>query len=314
MAKALVNGINVHYQIKGDGPDVILVHGLTSTLAVWYTKIFPSLAQNFRVTTYDLRGHGLSDLTPSGYTSREMAGDLLALMDHLGIEKARVVGHSFGGSVGLHLALLHPSRVDGVVLSDTGLAALKHLRDLKKWKLWGGLLSKYGISYKWLLNAQKKGDITDVIRRSFDIPQQFGFRKGASRSTPRLKRLIDETNVATEFREVAGLTEERLPDVIAPVLALYGDTSPNRGMAVYLSAALPNCRYEILPDFGHFYLVQDPQLFLDRIIGFLRDPAGYVAREDSSTEDKTQGREAEDSDSKTSYGNHSMLENFSLDQ
>ncbi len=314
MAKALVNGINVHYQIKGDGPDVVLIHGLTSSLAVWYTTILPALAQDFRVTTYDMRGHGLSDLTPSGYTSRELAEDLLALMDHLGIEKARIVGHSFGGSIGLHFALLHPSRVDGVVLSDSGVAALRHLQDLKKWKQWGGLLSKFGINRRWLLNAQKNGDITDVIRKSFDIPQQFGFRKGASRSTPRLKKLIDETNVAKEFREVAGMTQERLPEVTAPVLALYGDTSPNRGIADYLSTALPNCRYEILPDFGHFYLVQNPDLFLERIIGFLRDPAGYVAREDSSTGDKTQGRKAEDSKSETSYENRSMLENFSLDQ
>jgi hypothetical protein len=85
-------------------------------------------------------------------------------------------------------------------------------------------------------------------------------------------------------------------------------------MAAYLSTALPNCRYEILPDFGHFYLVQDPDLFLDRIIDFLRDPAGYVAREDSSTEDKTQGRDAEGSDSEASYENPSTPENLSLDQ
>lgn len=311
MAKALVNGINVHYQIKGDGPDVVLIHGLTSSLAVWYTTILPTLAKDFRVTTYDLRGHGLSDVTRSGYTSRELAEDLLALMDHLGIEKARVIGHSFGGSIGLHLALLHPSRVDGVVLSDSGVASLRHLLDLTQWKLQEELLTQHGISYQWLLDAQKNGHTTEIIQRSFDIPQQFGFRKGANRSTPRLKRLIDETNVTTEFREVAGLTEERLPDVTAPVLALYGDTSPNREMAAYLSAALPNCCYEILPESGHFYLVQDPDLFLSKTIGFLRDPAGFVAREDSMTEDKNQGRKAEDADPETSHKGRSMLESFS---
>ncbi|MCA1601954.1 MAG: alpha/beta hydrolase [Acidobacteria bacterium] len=314
MVKTLVNGINVHYQIKGDGPDVVLVHGLTSTLAVWYTTILPALARDFRVTVYDLRGHGLTDLTPSGYTSREMAEDLVALMDHVGVEKARVVGHSFGGSVGLHLALLHPDRVDGVVLSDTGLAALRHLRDLDKWKQWGGLLSKYGISYRWLRNAQKKGDITDVIRKSFDIPQQFGFRKGASRATPRLRRLIDETNVATEFREVAGLTVERLPEVTAPVLALYGETSPNKRMAAYLSAAMPNCRSEILPDFGHFYLVQDPDLFLNRITDFLHDPSAYVARGVPPAGNETRDRKADGPGSETSYEERSVLESFSLDR
>jgi pimeloyl-ACP methyl ester carboxylesterase len=59
MAKASVNGITMHYQTKGVGEDVVLVHGLTSSLAFWHhTQVLTSLANDFRVTVYDLRGHG----------------------------------------------------------------------------------------------------------------------------------------------------------------------------------------------------------------------------------------------------------------
>ena len=131
MAKTMLNGITVHHQVKGEGPDVVLIHGITSTMAIWYTKVIPALASDYRVAAYDLRGHGYSGMTPTGYSSADMAGDLLALMGHVGMERARLVGHSFGGSIALHRALLHPDRVAGVVLVDTGVACLRHLRTIK---------------------------------------------------------------------------------------------------------------------------------------------------------------------------------------
>ncbi len=136
MPKTFINGISVHYQVRGAGPDVVLVHGITSCIAQWYVEILPALARHYRVTMYDLRGHGLTDATPSGYTSEALACDLLALMDHIGIASACIVGHSFGGAVALHAALLRPARVDGVVLLDTGLACLRHLRVIDEWSGW----------------------------------------------------------------------------------------------------------------------------------------------------------------------------------
>ena len=296
MAKALLNGINVHYQIKGEGPDVVLIHGVTSTLAIWYTKVIPALAPDYRVISYDLRGHGYTDLTPSGYTSRDMTVDLLALMDHLGIEQARLVGHSFGGSIGLHLALLHPERVAGVVLSDTGIACLRHLRTIRDWPGWDlyrEQLAQYGITYDWFVEAENR-DVSEVIRKSFEIPQQFGPRKGSTRATPRLKRLVDETNVSGEFRQIAGLTEERLAEISTPVVAVYGETSPYKEMGVHLANVMPNCRCEILGGTGHFYLLLGPELFLERIRVFLRDPAGFVAdRNGSQGENREAARQVD---------------------
>ncbi len=279
MAKALLNGINVHYQVKGEGPDVVMLHGVTSSLAIWYAKVMPELAHKFRVTAYDLRGHGYSDPTPTGYTSQAMADDLLALLDHLNIEKARLVGHSFGGSIALHLAMLHPERVEGVVLGDTGVACLRYLRTIQDWPGWEmykDRITKYGITYDWFVEAEAT-DVRNVIRKSYDMKQPYGARKGGLVGTPRLRKLIEETNIAAEFREVSGMTEDLLPHVKTPVLAVYGETSPYQKMAARLTEVMPNCRAVLVPGTGHFYLLENVDLFIDTITPFLADPAGDIA-------------------------------------
>jgi pimeloyl-ACP methyl ester carboxylesterase len=82
--------------------------------------------------------------------------------------------------------------------------------------------------------------------------------------------------MGSEFREIAGLTQENLTKVHTPVLAIYGGASPYAKMAEHLSRALPNCRWELLHEAGHFYAVEEPALVLDRLNGFMRDPAAYL--------------------------------------
>ncbi len=285
MAKALLNGINVHYQVKGEGPDVVLIHGVTSSLAIWFARVMPELGRRFRTTAYDLRGHGYSEPTRTGYSSRAMADDLVALLDHLKIDRARLVGHSFGGSIALHTALLHPDRVDGVVLADTGVACLRYLRTIRDWpgwELYKDRIEKYGITYDWFVEAEVN-DVRNVIRKSYGMTQPYGARKGSLVGTPRMKKLVEETNVAAEFREVAGMTEELIGTIRTPVLAVYGENSPYQKMAARLAEILPNSRCELIPNAGHFYLLEQMDLFLSLIDGFLVDPARHVAEKPRTT-------------------------------
>src|ERR1700694_3201933 len=78
MPKArLKSGLTLHYQQVGQGRDLVMVHGLTGNLAVWHLQILPLLWDDFRILTYDLRGHGYSDKPPTGYSADDMAADLL---------------------------------------------------------------------------------------------------------------------------------------------------------------------------------------------------------------------------------------------
>jgi pimeloyl-ACP methyl ester carboxylesterase len=121
MPKALLkNGINIHYQRVGEGPDIVFLHGLMGNLAVWHLKIVPILRHHFRVTTVDLRGHGYSDMPATGYSVDDLAGDLLGLLDALEIGQADLVGHSYGADIALCFALHHPGRVKRVVAIGPG--------------------------------------------------------------------------------------------------------------------------------------------------------------------------------------------------
>src|SRR5262245_44773912 len=114
MARIELNGIPIHYQCDGEGPDVVLLHGLCGDLAFWHPSIVSGLAADHRVTRLDMRGHGYSGRPASGYTTRDLAADLARLLDHLGIVEASLVGHSFGGAVALHASALEPERTAAV--------------------------------------------------------------------------------------------------------------------------------------------------------------------------------------------------------
>src|SRR5262245_42815987 len=125
MPRGLIGNLTVHYQQAGHGPDIVLIHGLCSNLALWYLTIVPRLAESFRVTVYDLRGHGLSQVAPAGYRAVDLADDLKHLIDHLQIDSAHVVGHSFGGAIALAFASRYPERLRTLTLADVWLPTLQ---------------------------------------------------------------------------------------------------------------------------------------------------------------------------------------------
>ena len=109
MPKLVANGIDFHYQQAGAGPDVVLIHGVTGDLSIWFLcEAMGILGRSFRVTAFDLRGHGYSGLPRDRYTSADQAADCLAIMDALEIEHAALVGHSFGAVIAMHAAVLCP--------------------------------------------------------------------------------------------------------------------------------------------------------------------------------------------------------------
>ena len=113
---AEVNGTCLVYEGTGNGPPVVFVHGFTLDMRMWDDQVVP-LATSHRVLRYDLRGFGAS-ANPTVGESFSHADDLLALLDHLGIERAAVVGLSMGGWVVQEFALKYPDSVSAVILVD----------------------------------------------------------------------------------------------------------------------------------------------------------------------------------------------------
>ena len=103
----------------GNGAPVLALHGLAST-GHWYERLAARLHPDFRVLAPDQRGHGQTTQAPSGYDWPTLAADVVGVMDRLGVERAAVLGHSWGGNVAINVAALFPERVTRLVMIDGG--------------------------------------------------------------------------------------------------------------------------------------------------------------------------------------------------
>ena len=122
--KLIVNNITVSYTDDGspDSPPILFIHGFPFNKEMWNGQV-NALRDNFRVITYDIRGHGDSDIGSAELSIDLFADDLIGLMDGLNIEKAILCGLSMGGYIALHAIEKYPNRIQALILSDTQCAA-----------------------------------------------------------------------------------------------------------------------------------------------------------------------------------------------
>src|SRR6266545_1780014 len=113
-----IDGVRIHYQEKGTGTPLVLLHGFTSSTYSW-KDVFEPLSQNFRVIAVDLKGFGFSGKPDGDYSRRAQATLVGRLLDYLKIEKAWLCGNSMGGEIALNFALQNPHRVGGLILVDS---------------------------------------------------------------------------------------------------------------------------------------------------------------------------------------------------
>ena len=117
---AAVGGLEMHYlDWGGEGDPLLALHGLASS-GHWYRRVAPILCDRYRIIAPDQRGHGATTQAPNGYDWQTLAEDAVRLMDHFGIARAPVLGHSWGGHVASNLAMRFPDRVTRVVMIDGG--------------------------------------------------------------------------------------------------------------------------------------------------------------------------------------------------
>src|SRR5688572_12451744 len=124
MERVKANGIMLATRTWPDGaaadtPAIVGIHGLTANHTCWLPMV--DVVAGWRLIGYDLRGRGDSDKPPSGYSLAEHNADLLGLLDHFGVRRAVLMGHSLGAHIAVRFAARYPDRVDRLVLFDGGL-------------------------------------------------------------------------------------------------------------------------------------------------------------------------------------------------
>jgi pimeloyl-ACP methyl ester carboxylesterase len=233
---------------SGSGDPVLLVHGFASNHAVnWVNTLWVTTLTRagYRVIALDNRGHGQSQklYRPEDYDSSVMAGDLRRLLDHLGLERADLIGYSMGARIAAHLALLSPARARSVVLGGLGI------------RLVHGVGLPIGIADA--MEAPSLDDLTD--------PMQRMFRAFAEQTRSDLKALAACIRGSRQT-----LTEEEVASIRAPVLVAVGTKDDVAGSGPALAELMPNARSLEIPGRDHNLAVGD-KLHKQGVLAFLAE-------------------------------------------
>lgn len=260
----LVTGdFTTHYAFDGpEGAPVLLIaNSLGTGLQLW-DPVMPALARHFRVLRYDKRGHGLSDAPPladalTGYAIAALAGDALALLDGLGIEKAHVCGLSIGGMIAQQLAAAAPGRVDRLVLCDT--AAVIGPPEVWNERIAGirkiGLPAVApGVMARWFTDGFR-ARVPHVVR---------GYVNMVARTS-----LDGYLGCAMAVRDADLTARDRT--ITAPTLVVVGADDPATPVesARALAGLIPGAKLEIIPDCSHIPCVEQPEALTRALLAHL---------------------------------------------
>lgn len=249
-----VNGVRIYYLDVGHGsPPMLLLHGLSANAQSFGGLIAARLGDSFRLIVPDLRGRGRSDAPPTGYTIEDHARDMIALLDELGLERVVVVGHSFGGFLGIYLAATRPERVAKLVIIDAAMTLNPRVGEMLKPSL-DRLTRTYPSADAYL--AEVRG--APYLDNAWDDAIE-GYFRAEIRANPD-GTVASSTSAAAIAQALQAVVAERwaelVPRVTQPVLLLnavgpYGPPgSPPLVEASYAretASAFAHCRYAMVP-------------------------------------------------------------------
>lgn len=240
----------------GEGTPVVCLHGLLlGSVASWYFTVAPALADAHEVWMVDLRGHGRSGRPATGYDLGTLRGDLVEVLDALGLSgPVDLVGHSYGALVALTFAMAHPERVGRLVLVELPLPG-DQATPLEVLGLEGVAPGASSDELVGMLPADLKAAVLGGGRR-------------ARRLLEGLRALTEDTTLLADVSGEPALDEATVRAVSQPTLLVYGEDSACRGSGEQLHAWLANSTHQLLPG-GHFLPAQSPQPLAEAIAGFL---------------------------------------------
>lgn len=244
------DGVNIYYEVHGDGPPILLSHGYSATSAMWREQV-AALADRYRVIVWDMRGHGLSDSPhdPARYSEEATVGDMRVLLDEAGAETAVVGGLSLGGYMSLAFHLAHPERVAALMLFDTG----------------PGYRSDDARA-RWNEQAE---------RRAERLEERGLAAVGSSREVQRSTHSSAQGLAHAARGMLAqrdGRVMDALPGVDVPALVLVGERDEAFLAATdYMARKLPKATKVVVPEAGHAANLDAPAEFNRSVEAFLAD-------------------------------------------
>jgi len=266
MPVARLSDVDISYEIIGKGPPLLLVAGLGGAASYWNPQR-DALARHFSVILHDHRGTGKSS-RPANYSVELMAGDLVGLMDHLGIGRAHLVGHSTGGAIGQVIAIDHPGRLASMVQYASWTRADDHLRwcfDVRKTLLSVGVRAYIHGTPLFLMPPWFVRDNAEQLRAAEDA---------AVAGAPPAEILAARIEAILAFDRRDGLRDVRVPTL---VLCAKDDVLTPPSFSEELAALIPEAELIWMDRGGHACSQVLPEAF-NAIVGSYLDRQQATAR------------------------------------
>lgn len=261
MPYTFVNGINIYYEIEGEGFPLVLIPGMGSNLDVWAPQFRHGLSQNNLLLLMDPRGTGRSDAPDMEYSVEMMARDISELMDKVGIARAHVMGLSLGAMIGQELAISYSSKVEKLILCATHCGV------------------KHYIPFSNPASKKSSNDATDayedsIVNRMY--PPDF-IKNNPDKIRDIVVRETGYPLPAPIFEHIYQAarrfdTYDRLDQIKAPTLVMCGDADQmvNPENSRMLAELISGAFLKIIPGGGHGFIEQFPELVLDIVADFLK--------------------------------------------
>jgi pimeloyl-ACP methyl ester carboxylesterase len=253
-----INGIDIHYEVQGDGPTIVFVHGLGATSNIWHAQRV-LLSKQYRVIVYDRSGAGRSQKARDGYSIEAWADELAGLLTHLAVPSAVVVGHSLGSMVAQRFAGKYPARTRALILAGGEAELTPEAKNV---------LTERARA------VEAQGQLA-VVGAWLD-----GVLSAATReANPALAGLLREMFLAYDAKTYAlhclalrdGAVRSDLPNIVCPTLLTVGDQDPVTPLRWQqeIAGAIANSRIRIIPNTAHMTMLESPAVFNTVLMDFL---------------------------------------------
>ena len=254
--------IDIEYYDEGGGPPLLMIMGYAGQALSWGEPIMTELRKSFRTIRLSNRGTGDSERPSAQFTVRDMAGDAVALLDALGIEKVHVFGVSMGGMIAQELVLAYPERVDGLVLGCTaagGPTMVLADAEVREW-----MTPVPGLSRE------------ELVRKAWPaITTQEMIDDGVFLNEMLAVSLAKPTPLDTVLKQAVAIasfnTVDRLPTIDKPTLVIHGDADRlvpiENGRIVH--GQIPGARLEVIPGAAHMFFWEQPSESAEIVTSFV---------------------------------------------
>ena len=251
MPTARVNGIDLYYEMEGEGPAAVFCHGVGGNHLSWWQQV-PEFSRQFLCITFDHRGFALSPNTSDGVGAEAFATDLAELLDHLNVQEAFLVGQSMGGRTVLNFAKRFPQRTKAFVMAGSVANIRTPELDVMRRETSAALPDRLEAALASRVWEERPhiGYLYKLVRqRNPDRPRHFLWRDNQPGTVP-----------------------EELAEMMTPVLLLVGEGDricpPHQVEAVY--RLFPNATLRKVPQAGHSVYFEQPEVFNPTVIEFFR--------------------------------------------